>query len=129
MQFKIDENLPVEAADVLRQAAHDALTIHDQQMVGQPDPRVASVCQSEQRVLLTLDLDFSDIRTYPPADYFGIIVLRPRSQAKPAVLSLIGQIIPCSIRSRSLAICGSFRTPACGFEKGRFVNGEEEITK
>jgi len=94
MQFKIDENLPVEAAEVLRQAAHDALTIHDQQMVGQPDPRVASVCQSEQRVLLTLDLDFSDIRTYPPADYFGIIVLRPRSQAKPAVLSLIGQIIP-----------------------------------
>lgn len=93
MQFKIDENLPVEAADVLREAAHDVLTIHDQQMVGQPDPRVASVCQSEQRVLLTLDLDFSDIRTYPPVDYFGIIVLRPRSQAKPAVLALIGQII------------------------------------
>ncbi|MGE3167084.1 MAG: DUF5615 family PIN-like protein [Planctomycetota bacterium] len=79
---------------MLRQAAHDALTIRDQQMVGQPDPRVALVCQSEQRVLVTLDLDFSDIRTYPPADYFGIIVLRPRSQAKPAVLSLIGQLIP-----------------------------------
>jgi predicted nuclease of predicted toxin-antitoxin system len=93
MRFKTDENLPVEAADVLAQAGHDALTIHDQQMVGQPDPQVASVCQSEQRVLLTLDLDFSDIRNYPPADYFGIIVLRPRSQAKPAVLALIGQIV------------------------------------
>jgi predicted nuclease of predicted toxin-antitoxin system len=94
MQFKIDENLPVEAATLLGQAGHEALTIHDQQMVGQPDPQVASVCQSEQRGLLTLDLDFSDIRTYPPADYFGIIVLRPRTQSKPAVLSLIGQIVP-----------------------------------
>lgn len=94
MQFKIDENLPIDAAELLRQAAHGALTIHDQQMEGQSDPQVASVCQSEQRVLLTLDLDFSDIRAYPPAEYFGIVVLRPRSQAKPAVLSLIRQIIP-----------------------------------
>ena len=94
MQIKIDENLPVEGAALLRQAGHDALTIHDQQMVGQPDPQVAAVCKSEQRGLITLDLDFSDIRTYLPADYFGIIVLRPRSQAKHAVLSLLGQMIP-----------------------------------
>ncbi|MEX1040685.1 MAG: DUF5615 family PIN-like protein [Pirellulaceae bacterium] len=94
MQFKIDENLPVEVAESLRQVGHDALTIHDQQMVGQPDLQVAVVCHAEQRVLITLDLDFSDIRAYPPSDYFGIIVLRPRSQAKPAVLALIDQIIP-----------------------------------
>lgn len=94
MQFKIDENLPVEAANLLKQAGHDALTIHDQHMAGHPDSQVAFVCQAEQRVLLTLDLDFSDIRTYPPAEYFGIIVLRPRTQAKPAVLSLIGQFVP-----------------------------------
>ncbi|MCA9164438.1 MAG: DUF5615 family PIN-like protein [Planctomycetales bacterium] len=89
MQFKIDENLPVDAAEVLRNTGHDALTIHDQQMVGQPDPSVAAVCLSEQRALITLDLDFADIRTYPPGEYCGIIVLRPRSQAKQSVLSLM----------------------------------------
>ena len=41
MRFKIDENLPVEAALSLRNAGHDVLTIHDQQMVGDPDPQVA----------------------------------------------------------------------------------------
>lgn len=61
MQFKIDENLPVEAAQILTKSGHDALTIHDQQMVGEPDLRVASVCLAEQRALITLDLDFSDI--------------------------------------------------------------------
>ena len=94
MQFKIDENLPVEAAESLRDVGHDVLTIHDQQMVGKPDPQVAAVCQSEQRAIVTLDLDFSDIRTYPPGNYHGIVVLRPRSQAKPVVLALMSQLVP-----------------------------------
>ncbi len=94
MQFKIDENLPIEAAESLRNARHDALTIHDQQMVGDPDPQIAAVCQSEQRAIVTLDLDFSDIRTYPPGEYHGIVVLRPRTQAKAVVLNLVSQLIP-----------------------------------
>jgi predicted nuclease of predicted toxin-antitoxin system len=94
MQFKIDENLPIEAAESLRNASHDALTIHDQQMVGDPDPQIAAVCKSEQRAIVTLDLDFSDIRTYPPGEYHGIVVLRPRTQAKAVVLNLVSQLIP-----------------------------------
>jgi len=55
MRFKIDEILPDEAAESLRNAGHDALTIYDQQMVGDPDPQVAVICQSEQRAIVTLD--------------------------------------------------------------------------
>ena len=70
------------------------MTIHDQRMVGKPDPQVAFVCQSEKRILVTLDLDFADIRTYPPSQYFGIVVLRPRNQSKPTVLDLVSKLIP-----------------------------------
>lgn len=66
MRFKIDENLPAEVAELLQASKHDAMTIFDQRMVGELDPKVASVCKSEERALITLDLDFSDIRTYPP---------------------------------------------------------------
>ena len=101
MRFKIDENLPVEAAQLLNAAGHEAATIHDQQMVGQPDPNVASVCLDETRTLVTLDLDFSDIRTYPPDEYHGLIVLRPRRQAKPFVLALLRRIVvPLLVRER-----------------------------
>ena len=93
MRFKIDENLPVEAAYSLIAAGHDAATIHDEGLVGYPDPDVAAVCQSERRALITLDLDFSDIRAYPPGEYAGIVVLRPRNQAKPTVVSLIDQLM------------------------------------
>ena len=88
MKFKTDENLPVEVADLLRQGGHDATTVVDQQLAGRPDPDVASVCRAEQRALVTLDLDFSDIRSYPPEDYFGIIVLRPVLQTISSIVRL-----------------------------------------
>lgn len=89
MRFKIDENLPVDAAELLRAAGHEADMVHDEHLSGHPDPDIAATCQREQLVLVTLDLDFSDIRAYPPGNYFGIVVLRPRSQAKPFVLALL----------------------------------------
>ena len=88
MKFKTDENLPVEVVDLLRQAGHDALSVMDQQLAGHPDEDVAAVCQAEQRALVTLDLDFSDIRSYPPEDYEGIIVLRPVLQTISSILRL-----------------------------------------
>lgn len=63
MKFKLDENLPVEAAALLREAGHDALTILDQQMGGQTDDEIIQVCTQEKRALITLDLDFSDIKS------------------------------------------------------------------
>ncbi len=46
MQFKTDENLPIEVAETLRDAGFDALTVHDQEMVGNPDLQVSAVCQA-----------------------------------------------------------------------------------
>ncbi len=88
MKFKTDENLPVEVADLLRQEGHDALSVVDQQLAGHPDVDVAAVCRSEQRALVTLDLDFSDIRSYPPEDHPGIIVLRPVLQTISSTVRL-----------------------------------------
>ena len=54
MKFKIDENLPVEVAEVLRQAGYEAATVHDQNLAGEIDCTLALVCQSEQRALITI---------------------------------------------------------------------------
>ena len=93
MKLKVDENLPIEARDDLRNAGHDAVTVADQHLAGQPVVQVASVCRAEGRAVLTLDLDFSDIRTYPPRDYAGIIVLRPAVQSVPSIRRLVAQVI------------------------------------
>jgi len=94
LKFKIDENLPVEAAELLAGAGHDALTVRQQRMAGQPDANLAAVCRQEDRAMVTADLDFADIRAYPPGEYAGIIVLRPNRLDKPRVLSVLQRLLP-----------------------------------
>lgn len=93
MNFKIDENLPVEAAELLRQAGHNATTVMEQGLAGSSDINLASVCQQENRALITLDVDFADIQAYPPAEFSGLIVLRLRRQDKPYVLQRLTRLI------------------------------------
>jgi predicted nuclease of predicted toxin-antitoxin system len=93
MRFKTDENMPIEVADLLRQHQPDAVTVLDQRLGGQPDPNLAIACQAEDRALVTLDLDFSDIRHYPPEHYPGIIVLRPTPQTVPSLMRLMARVI------------------------------------
>lgn len=82
MQFKIDENLPVEIAELLIDAGYDAKTVHEQKLQGAQDSVLMDVCSKENRILVTLDIDFSDIRAYPPQELSGIIVLRVNNQAE-----------------------------------------------
>lgn len=89
MQFKLDENLPRDAAALLRTAGHDVQTVLEERLGGNPDPAVLEACRGENRVLITFDLDFSDIRLYPPAGHSGIWVLRPHTQSIDNTLVLL----------------------------------------
>ena len=93
MKLKIDENLPTEAARLLREAGFDALTVADPQLNGVDDAVIYAVCQGEQRILVTLDVGFANIQAYPPDRSTGIIILRLREQSRPAVLAAIQSAI------------------------------------
>ncbi len=93
MRCKIDEHLPLEIKDLLVQYQHDSVTVAEQGMAGSIDPDVAQVCRKEGRALLTLDLDFSDIRAYPPEDYHGIVVFRPTIQSITTLVRLTTRLL------------------------------------
>lgn len=93
-KIKVDENLPGEAAELLAGAGHDAVTVSDQRMVGEPDANIANVSLREGRAIMTLDLGFADIRAYPPSNYAGIIVLRLARLDKSRVLSVLQRLLP-----------------------------------
>ena len=88
-RFKLDENLPRNAEILLQQTGHDVHTVLAEQLGGNPDPRVFDASQAEERVLVTFDLDFSDLRVYPPASHHGIWVLRPHTQSIENTLALL----------------------------------------
>ena len=89
LRFKLDENIPGEVAALLRSSGHDAGTALEQQLGGCPDERLLRACKDEARILVTLDLDFGDIRTYPPASHAGVWVLRPNVQSVDALLEMV----------------------------------------
>lgn len=93
MRFKIDENLPIEIAGILRQAGHDAETVYSEKLTGEDDENIAAVCRKEGRAIITLDLGFADIRSYPPKDYAGLIVFRLGRQDKPFVLGIATKLL------------------------------------
>jgi len=94
MKFKIDQNLPVEFAAILAETDHDAVTVYQQDMGGASDEQIVAVCHREDRVLVTADLDLSDIRRYPPEQSSGHIVLRLKDQSRPNQIAVLREILP-----------------------------------
>jgi predicted nuclease of predicted toxin-antitoxin system len=81
MRFLVDASLPRSAAPMLRAAGHDALHVRDIGMRSADDPVIAAHARSNGLVLVSRDSDFGDTRNYPPADYAGIVVVRPHGHA------------------------------------------------
>jgi len=92
VQFKIDESLPAEVVETLRQSGFVADTVVDEDLSGSDDEKVVARSRSEDRILVTLDLDFANILAYPPGVHSGIIVLRLKRQDKASVLSYVHRL-------------------------------------
>ncbi len=91
--FKVDENLPQELTEQLRQAGFDAMSVLDQRLGGAIDEVLAAKCAAELRTIVTFDLEFGDVRKYPPGDHAGIIVLRLTQQDVGHVLAVFAKVI------------------------------------
>lgn len=99
MTFKLDENLPAELVGDLRAAGHDAQTVPQQDLAGAPDSVVIDRVRTEGRVLLTMDKGIANARAYPPERYGGIILFRPRSSGRAAVVSFVRRHLPALLQA------------------------------
>ena len=93
MKFKLDENLSPSLLAMFASAGHDAHSVVQQALGGAPDERVIDVCRREDRALITLDLDFSNILAYPPASFAGIVVFRLGDQAHVTIAAAIQRVL------------------------------------
>jgi len=65
VKVKLDENIPASVASRLAQLGVDTDTVLGEGLRGRPDADVWSAAQSEERLLVTQDLDFSDKQRRP----------------------------------------------------------------
>ncbi|MBW3624393.1 MAG: DUF5615 family PIN-like protein [Armatimonadetes bacterium] len=89
MKVKVDENLPAEVAELFRQAGHEADTVTEEGLSGEPDSVILDRVRREGRVLVTLDVGIADVRVYPPDQYHGIILLRLKNTGRSYVMEFL----------------------------------------
>ncbi len=75
MLFLLDANIPYSAKKVFT-APHKALHVRDLKLANASDKKIFSVAQKLKCAVITRDLDFASIITYPPGTHYGIIILR-----------------------------------------------------
>jgi len=94
MKFKLDENFGTRTQHVFKAAGHDVRTVSQESLQGASDQQIYDACCAEQRCLVTLDLDFSDVTRFPPDRTGGTAVIRlPRNPSLPLLESLIRQLL------------------------------------
>jgi predicted nuclease of predicted toxin-antitoxin system len=93
LKFKIDENLPDECVSLLREAGFEADSVQDENLAGSDDLTLFDRCQIEERILVTLDLDFSSVKLFPPGTHQGIVIIRSKHQDKTTLLALIRRMV------------------------------------
>ncbi len=50
------------------------------------------VC-AERRLFITLDLEFLDVRRFPPGTHPGILLVRSRNRSRQAVLEILSRVL------------------------------------
>ena len=75
-RFLVDEDLPRSLAHLLRTEGLDAEDVRDVGLRGKTDSEVLQYAVSQDRALVTADLDFANLLTVPLGSHRGIVVAR-----------------------------------------------------
>ncbi|MCL6532316.1 MAG: DUF5615 family PIN-like protein [Armatimonadetes bacterium] len=84
MRFLIDEDLPHSLVNLFQQYGHEAFHVRDVGLRAAPDEEIAAYARRNGLCLVSADLGFADVRSYPPAAYSGIVVMRLPSTVSAA---------------------------------------------
>lgn len=93
MHIKVDEDLPVAVANLLRSKGYAASTVVEQGMGGWKDPQLWQAVQAHGQFLITADKGFGDIRYYPPGQHAGLLVLRPDEDGIKPLIELLDRVL------------------------------------
>ena len=89
MKIKLDENLSRHLKAELGSLGFDIDTVADEGLLSQPDDVVGAAAAASGRVLFSIDIQFADLRKYPPGSHPGIVLFRPRRRSILRVRDLV----------------------------------------
>ena len=117
MKLLIDECVLGQTAKLLKKEGFQIITLHELGKTSSSNGAVINIANKEKTVIVTNDLDFSNLILYPLGSHPGIIVLRPRLDAPQAIndvhrilIALLKKLKPSEIE-KSLIIVDPNKYP------------------
>lgn len=86
MRIKLDENMPASVLELLVSLGYDTDTAVSEGLAGKDDATIWRAAQEAGRLLITQDLDFSDLRKFTPGRHHGVVLFRLQEPGWPAIL-------------------------------------------
>ena len=93
MKFLADMGVSMTTVMALRNLGHDAVHLREQGLMRMEDPEIVAKARTEERIVLTFDLDFGEIMALSRRPSLTVVLFRMRNQTPSAVTPRLVQVI------------------------------------
>jgi predicted nuclease of predicted toxin-antitoxin system len=93
MRFLADMGVALRIVEWLRADGHDAVHLRDEGLQRLPNGEIVEKAASEERVILTFDLDFGEIVALSRSRRVGVIVFRLHNTRTPHVMDRLRKVL------------------------------------
>lgn len=91
MRFLLDAGVPRAIQNFLEKLGYDALRLSQTKLWNATDEKIFSWAQKENRIIVTRDKGFGDIRNYPLGKHAGIIVIKDPNLSAVKITEIFGR--------------------------------------
>ncbi len=86
MRFLADMGVAMRVVEWLREQGHDAAHLRDENLQQMPDPDIFHKAATEQRILVTFDLDFGEVVALSGQQNVSVVLFRLHNTRTPHVI-------------------------------------------
>ncbi len=99
MRFLADMGVGVQVVEWLRSQGHDATHLHDEGLQRMPNGEIFAKAISEQRVIVTFDLDFGEIAALSKGEKTSVVLFRLHNTRTFHVIDRLRAVLADSVRA------------------------------
>ncbi len=93
MKFLADMGVAWRIVEWLRQQGHDAVHLRELNLIRLPDDEIFTKAESEERIILTFDLDFGEIVAASRGKIPSVITFRLHNTRTPHVIARLEKVL------------------------------------
>lgn len=92
LKFLADENIPLSVVIWLQDLGYNILQSSQIGLKGNSDQNIIRYAQQEDRIIITLDIDFASLHHQWKKGAFGVVIIRVHPATPPRIKSILKKV-------------------------------------